>query len=75
MSVKILSAIQRYRIKKIDEKDRWIHLNLMSSKTIKQSYIWNIFVEFYFPFKFTRFTLVYINFIHKLSRYNVAGAI
>lgn len=38
MSVQILSAIQRYRIKKIDEKDRWIHLNLMSSKTIKQSY-------------------------------------
>lgn len=38
MSVKILSAIQRYRIKKIDEKDKWIHLNLMSSKTIKQSY-------------------------------------
>lgn len=75
MSVKILSAIQRYRIKKIDEKDRWIHLNLMSSKTIKQSYIWNTFVEFYFPFKFTCFTLVYINFIHKLSRYNVAGAI
>lgn len=75
MSVKILSAIQRYRIKKIDEKDRWIHLNLMSSETIKQSYIWNIFVEFYFPFKFTRFTLVYINFIHILLRYNVAGAI
>lgn len=73
MSVKILSAIQRYRIKKIDEKDRWIHLNLMSSKTI--NLIWNIFVEFYFPFKLTRFTLVYINFIHKLLRYNVAGAI
>lgn len=37
MSVKILSKFQRYCIKKIDGKDRWIHLNLMSSKTIKQS--------------------------------------